>query len=437
MKKMKALLLCLVSIVLAFGVAGCGNSEESSGSGSDKEKVEIRFSWWGDTKRNEIYNSIVDKFEEKHPNITVKREFGGWNDYWEKLATQIAGGNAPDVVSMHQFYVSEYARKNALLDLNEHVKSGVIKLDQFPEPVIESGQLDDKTLMIAKGVTMSGVVYNTGLFDKLGVKYPDMNWTWEDFAAKAIEVDKALNTDDTWGADDLSGNFLQEFRYFVRQNGKDLFNDNGEIAFGKEDLIEWFTMWDKLRKQGAIPDAATSAEFPENIALEQSLFIRGKTGISFIPVNRLYLYQQQIKDGEVHEVRVPTKSGGKNGEFIEGAYLSVSAKTKHPKEAAKFINFFVNEKEALERFKVEQGPPANEKMMEEVVVPLLEPAQKRTVDFVQETVQHAESAPYAPSGVNEIETAFKDTASAIAFGQTSIKDGANKFMKDAKAVLKK
>ncbi|WP_191561151.1 ABC transporter substrate-binding protein [Metabacillus idriensis] len=168
MKKMKALLLCSVSLVLVLSAAGCSSSEGSSGTASNKEKAEIRFSWWGDTKRNEVYNSIVDKFEEKHPNITVKREFGGWNDYWEKLATQTAGGNAPDVVSMHQFYVSEYARKNALLNLNEHVKSGTINLDQFPEAVIESGKLNDKTIMVAKGVTMSGVVFNTALFDKLG-----------------------------------------------------------------------------------------------------------------------------------------------------------------------------------------------------------------------------------------------------------------------------
>jgi len=115
--KKSFLFVAMLSLILV--IAACSNgdgSNKSTNSGSKDEKVEIRFSWWGDTGRNEVYNEIVDRFEEEHPNITVKREFGGWGDYWDRLATQIAGGNAPEVVSMHQFYVSDYARRNALLN---------------------------------------------------------------------------------------------------------------------------------------------------------------------------------------------------------------------------------------------------------------------------------------------------------------------------------
>jgi multiple sugar transport system substrate-binding protein len=445
-------LLTFMAIILVFSLAACGSnssntntktnapanknenaSKDNAPKTDEKEPVEIRFTWWGDTKRHEVYNTIADRFEAEYPHITVKREFGGWPEYWEKLATQTAGGNAPDVVSMHQFYVSDYARRDALLVLNDNQN---IDLSQFPQPAVDSGKIGDNLYMIPKGVTMPGWVFNTAQFDKLGVAYPDMNWTWEDFAAKVIELDAAMGSNDTWGAQDMSGGQLQpNFRYFLRQGGKDLFTEDGQLAFAKEDLVEWWNLWDGLRQKGAIPDAATGVEY-ETAPLEQNMFVTGKTALHQIPANQIYLYQQQFKEGEIRMVRIPSREGGQNGEYIEGAYLSVTKASKHPEEAALFINFFVNSEKALEVFKVEQGSPAN-KAMGEFVKPLLDPAQSRAVDFIQATLPLASSAPYAPIGVKEVEAAFKDNSSAIAFGQISVEEAAENFMKTAESILKK
>lgn len=431
--KIRTLLMLLVSVSILLGITGCSGGENAS---TENGKVEIRFSWWGDTSRNEMYNKIVDRFEEKYSNITVKRQFGGWTDYWDKLATQIAGGNAPDVVSMHQFYVADYARRDALLNLNELVESNTINLKNFPQSTVDSGKIGDNIYMIAKGITMSGFVYNTALFDELGVDYPKMNWTWEDFTNKVIELNNAFKSEGHWGVADFSGGQLQpNFRYFVRQKGKDLFTDDGQLAFEKKDLVEWWTMWDQLRQQGAIPDAATTTEY-EGTPLEQNLFVTGKTALQQIPANQIYLYQEQFDKGEIRIVRIPTRSDGKNGEFIEGAYLSIAKESEHPEAAAKFINFFVNSKEALELFKVEQGPPANTEMVNEVVKPLLEPAQERAVEFIEKTVEYAHPAPYSPLGVNEVEQAFADSASAIGFGELTVEEAADKFMEEANSILK-
>jgi multiple sugar transport system substrate-binding protein len=433
MKKLRALLFSLISVFLLVGVVGCSSgdsSKEASGDGKDK-KVEIRFTWWGDTKRHEVYNGIVDRFEEKYPNIKVKREFGGWPEYWEKLTTQIAGGNAPDVVSMHQFYVSDYARRKALLELSDYVSNDTINQKEFAESVVNSGKVDDKLYMIAQGVTMPGWVYNPALFDQLGVEYPDPNWTYEDFKNKVLE----LKEKGIWGVSDMSGGQPQpNFRYFVRANGQDLYTEDGKLGFTKDVLVKWWTMWDELRKAEAIPDAATGAEY-ESAPLEQNLFVTGKIAMHQIPANQLYLYQQQFKEGDLKLVRMPSLEGGEKGEYIEGAYLSIAAKSKHPKEAAQFINFFVNEEKALELFKVEQGSPGSAKMAE-FVKPLLDPAQSSAVDLIQAALKDASPAPYAPLGASELEAAFKDSASAISFGKLSVEEAAAQFMKQAESILK-
>ncbi len=441
-------------IILVFGIAGCGgnnnhesgtnnvsNNDNSNGNAaspdndaaSGAEEAEIRFTWWGDTKRNEVYNAIVDRFEEEYPHITVKREFGGWGDYWDRLATQTAGDNAPDVVSMHQFYVSDYARRDALLDMQTVVDTGELDLSQFPESAIDSGRINDTLYMVPKGVTMPGWAYNTALFDELGVDYPDMNWTYEDFQATSAEIYENSGGE-IWGSSDMSGGQLQpNFRYFARQSGEDLFTEDGQLGFSADTLTAWWTMWDELRQQGVIPDAATGTEY-ENAPLEQNLFVTGQTALHQIPANQIYLYQQQFETGEIHMVRMPQLPGGDNGEYIEGAYLSITKASEHPKEAALFIDFFVNSEQSLELFKVEQGSPAN-KEMGEFVKPLLDPAQARAVTFIQETLDYASPAVYAPIGVAEVETAFKDNATAIAYGEKSIKQAVADFMSNADDIL--
>jgi multiple sugar transport system substrate-binding protein len=434
MKKIRMLLLSFLSLILLAGITGCSSdtssSNSSSDSGSKKDPVELRFAWWGDTNRNVVYNSIADEFEKAHPNIKIKREASGWPDYWQKLSTQTAGGNAPDIFGMHASMVSDYAARNTLLDLGTYVKNNTIDQSNFPKSVVDSGNVSGKLVMIAQGVTMTGFVYNADLFNKLGVPLPADNWTWDDFAKTAL----ALKAKGITGSADMSGGSLQpQFRYFLRQNGQDLFTeDNKGLGFDKETLVKWWTYWSDLRKKGGVPDAATTTEF-QSAPLEQSMFVTKKVAMQQIPANQLYLYQQQVKDGTLKMAKMPTLDG-KKGEYIEGAYLSVSAKSQHPKEAAEFINFFVNSEKALGIFKVEQGSPGSTKMAD-FVKPLLQPAQKDAVDFIQSTLKDATTAPYPPKGVGQVEQAYKDAANAVAFGKMTPEKAAEKFMSDAKSIL--
>ncbi|GGF90655.1 ABC transporter substrate-binding protein [Paenibacillus abyssi] len=396
--------------------------------------AEIRFTWWGDTKRHEIYNAIADLFEKENPNIKIVREFGSWNDYWDKLATQTAGGNAPDVVGMHATQVANYAQRGALLDLTQYVESGVINLDDFPDAVKEVGKLNDQTVMVAQGVTMTGIFYNKGVLEKLGVEPPDFNWTYDEFAAKAKEVKDKFNAKDSWGSNDLSSD-LTSVMVYARQKGKNLFNDDGSLGVTKEDMVWWFSFWDKLRKDGITPDAETRAQYA-TVPLEQSLFVLGKVGFTAVPYNQIPNYQNFIKEGEVHALRRPTDPEGQNGEFIEGAYLSISKSSKHPEAAAKFINFFVNNEEAVKIFKIEQGALGSTKA-NEIVLPTLDPAQQRAVTAIQDTLEIAGKLPLPPAGQGQVAQALTDVGESMAFGQLTPEQAAEEFVTNAAAILNK
>ncbi|MBQ9007837.1 MAG: extracellular solute-binding protein, partial [Clostridia bacterium] len=139
---------------------------------AENEPITIRIAWWGDTVRHEKYNKIMDAFQAEYPWITVEREYGTWNDYWDKLATQVAGGNAPDVMGMHQQFAADYVARGVTLPLEQYIADGVIDVSKMTEGTLEGCKYDGKIVMLPMGITVSTVLLNKTLCDQLGVAIP-------------------------------------------------------------------------------------------------------------------------------------------------------------------------------------------------------------------------------------------------------------------------
>src|SRR5690349_1451963 len=86
---------CSVAVVLALcaALAGCAGSDGGGGSGG---KVVLRYTWWGNPDRAARTEKALALFEKRHPGIRVQTSFSGYDAYKQKLATQAAGGDAPD-----------------------------------------------------------------------------------------------------------------------------------------------------------------------------------------------------------------------------------------------------------------------------------------------------------------------------------------------------
>lgn len=103
-----------VAAVAALALTGCGGS---SGAENADGKTVLRFSWWGSDSRTQATNKIIEAFEAENPDIDVQGEYSDWSGYWDKLATQVASNDAPDIIQMDDKYLREYADRGALLDL--------------------------------------------------------------------------------------------------------------------------------------------------------------------------------------------------------------------------------------------------------------------------------------------------------------------------------
>jgi pectin-derived oligosaccharide transport system substrate-binding protein len=416
-------------LVLSTGALFASSEPEVAAEGD----AEIRFTWWGDTARHEKYNAIADLFENKNPGVTMIREFGGWSDYWDKLATQTAGGNAPDVQGMHLRYVANYAERGALRSLDEYVASGVIDLSNFPEGVKGAGQFNGQQLMVAQGYTVEGWAYNQAIFDRLGVPYPDFDWSWDDLRDTLEALRAADGSSDFFPGPDASAEDSM-FNVFVKQRGKLMFTADGELGLDVADAAAWFEMWEGLRNDGLVPDGATTQEY-DGVPLEQSLFVTGVTAVGPIPFNQLTLFQGAVPAGETLGLsRIPTMAGGKDGEELGASFLVIAATSDHPDVAAQFINHFVNDPAAVSIFKLEQGALGSTES-NAVIAPLLNPIEQRLLAAIERAGDHIVPQPLPPAASNEVFTALTDAAQAVQFGQLSAQQAAEQFISRSRDIL--
>jgi len=64
-------------------------------------------------------DAMIAAFEEANPGITVTVETAPYDQYFTKLQTLVAGGEAPDVFELNYENFVSYASKDTLLDLTE------------------------------------------------------------------------------------------------------------------------------------------------------------------------------------------------------------------------------------------------------------------------------------------------------------------------------
>ncbi len=395
-------------------------------------QTNLRLAWWGGDARHEMYNALADMYEQQNPDIKLDREFAGWGPYWERLATQTAGGNAPDILHMHQLNLEQYAGRGALLDLTPLVESGEIDLSDFSQAIIDSGTLGDHIYMITLGNSAPGTHYNERLFAEAGVAAPSFEWSWDDFVSTATTLSDALGPD-IYGVNDTGG-WNETLNLYMRQQGKKLFEGDA-LGFSKEDLIAYWSIWEELREAGAIPPADMTAEF-EGASHADSLLARGIVAMQLASGNQHKLYQAVTEDPlGLTSLPRSNDSQAPYGDTVGGAYISLSSETEHPEEAAAFINWFINDLEVATMYNFEHGPPGSV-VIQDTLGGDLDPADVRLANLMQFYSQSLQAPDPIPAASAEVFAAFSRIYQELAFGQfASVEEAVDAFFEEVDFIL--
>lgn len=144
--------------------------------------VEIRYGLW-DANQQPAYQACADEFQKQNPNIAVKIEQLGWDDYWNGIQTGMVGGTAPDVFTDHLAKFPEFAAKNQIVDINPLVEKDKVDVGQYIKGLADLWVRDGKRYGLPKDWDTISVIYNADMLEKAGVKVEelkDLTWNAQD-----------------------------------------------------------------------------------------------------------------------------------------------------------------------------------------------------------------------------------------------------------------
>jgi multiple sugar transport system substrate-binding protein len=425
----------LAAAATAGGLTACapgsGNNAGSSDGGSGGGGTNLAMTWWGNPTRNENTQAEIDAYLKANPDVKIEAQPGEFASYWEKLATQTAGGTAPDIIQMDMNYIAEYGNRGALLDL-----SGV-DTSKFVEGTVEQGQIDGKLVGVNAGINTLVIMANPSVFEKAKMDIPDdMTWTWDDLMEVSAEV--AAKADVPFGAASIFGADAQ-FSTWLRQNGKALFTPEG-LGFDVADAEGWFEMMVKFEKAGAIGTAQQISEEgqgPSAKPLDQSAVAVGKAAMQTYNSNQLEAVNAASGE-EMAMLRSPSLTGkatDRKAWYKASMLWSASSKSKNPEAAVAFINWWVNSTEAADLDKAERGIPANSEL-QAYIEPKLSPAQQQVSKFIADIQPELADTLIAPppGGGTLVEVMFRNQTDVL-FGRASVAEAAKKFVDELKSNL--
>ncbi|WP_162950192.1 ABC transporter substrate-binding protein [Rhizobium jaguaris] len=402
--------------------------------------AEMLVAWWGSDDRHQKTLKLLKLFESKHPGLKMDAQYGGLIGYQDKISTQFAGGNAPDIMQISDNREALIA-SGRLLQLDDAIASGKINLADANKSVVETIKVGGKLYSIPWGLACGCFFLDTKAFQDANVALPGPDWTWDQYAEKAKAINKAsggkvYGSADIWAP--AGTRSLYPFEFFLRQRGKSTFTTDGQLGFEQAELTEWFTFWDDLRKAGGVPPAEiTAAEG----GYETSPIITGKAAM--YPVNSSIASSlQALTKNKLVCAVVPNGinskalSGPTFGAFINASLqVFVNAATKQKDLAVDFLNFVTNDPDAAKVHLMARGVPLSAKIAESIL-PAVSPIEQSMADVIKYTQNHS-AAPGVtwPTTGGQVQDLMQRSHQAIAFGQSSVADAATKFFGEAGIIL--
>lgn len=425
-----------LTTTVALALTACGQGANPAGNDdptvpvptieTSDDQVTIRYAWWGSDSRHQLNATLIEAFTEEYPHINIVPDFAEFSNYWDKLATQTAGGDVPDVLMQEERYLREYAGNGVLADLSDYD----IATDRIDEALLGSGVFDDGLWGIPTGANVWAIMIDPVIFEEAGVEIPDdTTWTWAEYRSTMQAISD--NTGEgIYGTKDF-GFIEAPLNVWLRQHGQSLWSEDGTIGFEPELLAELWEHSLTMIETGAAPPA-TLAHERDSGGPEQSMIATNESAAASYWNSQL----QSLTTASGRELELLQMPGEtefeRSGMFLKPAMaISMSASTPHPEEAALFIDWMINSEEAGEIILSDRGLPANLDVRNAISGAMPE-ADQKSAEFMERVIDSVVDAPPPPPpGAGAVAGVLREINEAVMFGHLTPQEGAERFVAEA------
>lgn len=306
------------------------------------EPVVLEYMMWGETDELNTVQEYLKKFSEEYPDIKVKILHVA-QQYDDKLKTMFAAHTPPDVMYMGLENFPGLAQRGVFLNLQPYITRDKkeINIEDFYPVLMKQFEYEGNYYGIAKDFTTLVLYYNRNLFDEAGIKYPDKNWTWDNFLSACKKLTKDVDGD---GRPDRYGfvveTWFQEWAAWIWQNGGELMNPSrtqwllGSPKYIAQNAEAVQFLADLIYKHKVAPNPTVTSDMGTS-----DMFLTGK--VAMCTYGRWMCMQfRHIKDFKWDVAVMPQKK--KRAATLFTVCYSIAKETKHPESAWKLIKFLVS-----------------------------------------------------------------------------------------------
>jgi multiple sugar transport system substrate-binding protein len=425
-------LLTALGVGVPLAVAGCGgggSNKPQAGAPKETGPREISFFFWGTQIRADITDKVLKLYTQKNPDVTFKQTWQAFAGYYDKLATSAAGGSVADLFQIDDSGLAEYTLRGVALDLKPYVSGKQINVEKFPASLRDAGVVKGKVGGIAAAENTPALYYDKDVLAQYGIAEPQVGYTWD----QLVDLGAQLYTKSAGkvrGVMDPAADY-KALQVWLRQRGKELYNEEGKFAFSKDDLTQWFQFWADAAARNATPPA-DMIHVANGGDVTKQLVVTKQAGTSLLWSNQLAALQKATD----HKLGIVTYPGEPKGQWPHvSMYWSGYSGTKHPGTVADVINFLVNDVEAGKILGAERGLAPNLDVRQQTAS-TLNALDQASVNFENSLVDKFGPKPAVPpKGHTQVRTLLVQAAESVQFKKATPAAAADSFYSQATAAI--
>lgn len=280
--------IAVYAVVLAISVLfiAMNGSEPIEEKQAEKVTLSFRHFWIKEHDRQmlQIFEEVVDSFQESHPNVKVNFEGVDQTDHRErKLKSEMVTGTSPDMfVLFAGAEIEPYIRSNRLMDLTDFVRDTGLD-NKFQD--LKAWTYNDHIYGLPIEGHAEPLYYNKEIFEKLAISPPKTLSELDDDVKLLKEkgyIPFALGNKERWPAA-IFAHYLMD-----RYAGPDLINEltknDSAASFNNNAYLQAFMHFKTWVAEGAFSEPANDLSTEEAIDLftsgQAAMYLNGSWDIN-------------------------------------------------------------------------------------------------------------------------------------------------------------
>jgi len=334
-----------------LAAAGCSSSSSSSPSGSGGSVVKLSVLTGFTGPDGPSYQALVSQFNASHPNIKVTMDIQPWDAIGQKLPSEWATGQGPDLATPNfdPGVIFTYIKTNSVLPLDSAVGAGDTQINSsaFPSSVTKAFTVDGHLYAVPANLASVALYYNKTMFTAAGIT--DAPKTSDEFVADVKKLTLGGANPTQYGISLADHQTIQMWPILQWMNGGDIVGADGCAAVNSAASVQALSTWAGLVQSDHVsPVGQTGAD-------ADTLFSAKKAAME---LNGPWAADGFRKAGiDLGIAPVPVGSAGPVT-VASTVPMMVAKNTKHKAEALEFLSWWTG-KTAQASFSKQSGfPPA-------------------------------------------------------------------------------